>query len=116
MSVPGIEVLAAAFEALFTIDTDELVMRRSTVSRAIARFIGAPWSPALGARVHAVVLAAGGRPIVLQALCYARVRPRVRPSREDAVAMSRALRQRAKRIAGPDPAELEAARAALGRP
>lgn len=117
MSVPpGLEGVAKAFEALFTVDSDELVLRRSTVSHAVARYLGTPWSPALGAKVHAVVLAAGGRAIVLQALCYARLRPRVRPSREDALVAARALRRRAKRIAGPGPGELEAARAALGKP
>jgi hypothetical protein len=117
VSIPaGLEAVAGAFAALFTVDTDEFVLRRSTVSHAVARYLGQPWSPILGARVHAVVVAAGGRAIVLQALCYARLRPRARPGREEALAMSRALRRRAKRIAGPAPDELEAARAALGKP
>jgi hypothetical protein len=91
---PALRVVATAFAALFVIDHESpFVVRRSTVSRAVAALLGVPWSPRLGQHVTAIVVAAGARATVLRVPVYVGVRARA-SDRRDAILRSAALRKR----------------------
>jgi hypothetical protein len=114
VTIPSsLRAVASAFEALFVVDdTAPFLCRRSTVSRAVAALLGVPWSPALGQRVTAIVMAAGGRAAILRVPVYVSVRARAL-DRGDAIARSLALRKRL-RTSPADPALLAEARRVVG--
>jgi hypothetical protein len=114
VTVPSsLRAVATAFDALFAVDhLSPFIVRRSTVSRAIAALLGVPWSPQLGQRVTAIVMAAGGRASVLRVPVYIWVRARAL-ERQDAILRSLALRKRL-RTTPADPALLAEARRVIG--
>jgi hypothetical protein len=110
---PALRALATAFEILFIVDhLSPFVCRRSTVSCAVAALLGVPWSPQLGQRVTAIVMAAGGRAATLRVPVYIWVRARAL-ERADAITRSLALRKRL-RTTPADPALLAEARRVIG--
>jgi hypothetical protein len=109
---PALRAVAAAFAELFIVDDGPYVLRRSTVSRAVAALLGVPWSPHLGQRVTAIVLAAGGRAAILRVPVFTWVRPLALPRAESA-RRALALRRQLRRSL-PDPELLAEARRVLG--